>query len=130
MVRVLTVGIVGPLEPYASGFAQALIAQGFKRRTAAAQLQLFAHVSRWLARHRLQAKHFTERRVLARYATYLSDERGLAQKTIYRLTDVARRFLVECGATRAVLRAVRPTHVRDFLRKVSRDYSPRSLAGF
>ena len=179
MVRVLTVGIVGPLEPYASGFAQALIAQGFKRRTAAAQLQLFAHVSRWLARHRLQAKHFTERRavgflrarrragyshwcsrrglarifeylrelgvlavpppsrprgtegrLLARYATYLSDERGLAQKTIYRLTDVARRFLVECGATRAVLRAVRPTHVRDFLRKVSRDYSPRSLAGF
>jgi len=179
MVRVLTVGVAGPLEAYASGFAQALLAQGFSRLSAANQLRVFAHVSRWLSHQRLRAKDFTEKRALeflsarrdagytgwrsrrgldrifeylrdlrvvplplpnrprgplerliAQYATYLSQERGLAQTTIVHRTDCARRFLAEFGTTRAALRAIRPPDVRDFIRTVSRQYSPRSLAVF
>lgn len=179
MVRVLTVGVTGPLEAYASGFAQALLAQGFTRLSAANQLRVFAHVSRWLSHQRLRAKDFTEKRALeflrarrgagytswrsqrgldrilaylralrvvplplphrprgplerliARYASYLSQERGLAQTTIRHRTDCARHFLMVFGATRAALRAVRPEDVRDFFRSVSRQYSPRSLAVF
>lgn len=179
MVRVLTVGVAGPLEAYASGFAQSLLAQGFSRLSAANQLRVFAHVSRWLKRRSLRARDFTEKsalaflctrrragytcwrsrhgldrifeylralgvfpppvpdrprgtveRLIAKYASYLSQERGLVQTTIRRRSDAARRFLAEFGATRPDLRAVRPSDVHDFLRMASRDYSPNSLAVF
>jgi site-specific recombinase XerD len=179
MVRVLTVGVTGPLEAYADGFSQSLLAQGFSRLSAANQLRVFAHLSRWLGKRRLRAKYFTEKRALeflcarrragytcwcsrrgldrifehlralgvfplqpperprgtverliARYASYLSQERGLAQTTIRRRADCARRFLTEFGATQAALRAVSPPDVHDFLRMASRDYSPKSLAVF
>lgn len=179
MIRVLTVGVDGPLKNHAAGFAEALSALGFTRLSAANQLRVFAHVSRWLAEHRLGAKQFTEKRALAflqarrragytcwrtrhgldrilqylrardvvppapvsrprssadrlvaRYETYLLDERGLAPSTIRRLTDVAHRFFDEYGATRGALRAVTPADLRAFLHTVSRDYSPPSLACF
>ena len=179
MVRVLRVGIAGPLEAYADGFAQALLVQGFSRLSAANQLRVFAHVSRWLAQQRLRATDLTEKRALefvaarrraaytsfrsrrgldqiidhlrelgvvprpaayrprgtierltTQYASYLAQERGLAPRTICMRADHARRFLAEFGATRAALRAVRPSDVQDFLRRRSREYSPRSLAVF
>lgn len=179
MIRVLTVGIDGPLEPHAAGFADALFALGFTRLSAANQLRVFAHVSRWLAKRRFRALDFTavrahaflrarrragytcwrtprglERilnylrelrvvpmapvvrprsaidRLVASYDAYLSDERGLAKVTIRRLTDCAHRFVAEFGATRSALRSVSPADVRGFLRTVSTDYSPASLAGF
>jgi integrase/recombinase XerD len=179
MIRVLTVGIDGPLVAYAAGFARVLQARGYTRLSAMCQLNLFAHVSRWLAKHRLQPRDFTEQRALgflrarrrsrynslrsrrgldpmfeylrecgvvpassfsgkrgtaerliAQYASYLSDQRGLAPTTVRRLTDVARQFLVKYGSTRAALRAVHYADVRDFLRKNSRRYSPPSFAGF
>lgn len=179
MIRVLTVGVDGPLEPYAPGFARSLLDVGFTRLSAANQLRVFAHASRWLDRRGLDASDLTveralaflaarrragytcwrtprgfERilgylreieiaplapasrprssvdRLLARYDAHLSDERGLALSTIRRLTDAARRFLLEHGTTRRALCAVTPTDVRVFLRAASSDYSPASLAGF
>lgn len=179
MVRVLTVGVAGPLEAYAEGFAQALLVQGFSRLSATNQLRVFAHLSRWLAQKRLRATDLTEKRALeflgarqrsgytgwrsrrgldqmfehlrelgvvprpavnrprgtverltTQYASYLAQERGLAPCTICRRADHARRFLAEFGATRAALRAVHSSDIHDFLRKLSRGYSPRSLALF
>jgi len=65
MIRVLTVGVDGPLQPYAVGFAQSLFDVGFTRLSAANQLRVFAHVSRWLARRSLGAIDLTEARALA-----------------------------------------------------------------
>jgi integrase/recombinase XerD len=179
MVRVLTVSVAGPLEAHADGFAQSLLAQGFSRLSAANQLRVFAHVSRWLAEKRLRATDLTEKRAVeflgarrragytslrsrrgldrifehlrklgvvpwpavdrprgtlgrltTQYASYLAHERGLAQDTICHRVDCARRFLADFGATRAALRAVRPSDIHDFLRRRSRQCSPRSLAAF
>jgi site-specific recombinase XerD len=38
----------GPLAGYAAGFRQALIAQGYSRRTISDQMSMVAHLSRWL----------------------------------------------------------------------------------
>jgi integrase/recombinase XerD len=45
--RSLTV-VSGPLAGYAAGFRQALIAQGYARRTIGDQMSMMAHLSRWL----------------------------------------------------------------------------------
>lgn len=43
------VRVAGPLEPYVSGFVAALVERGYTPVSAAHQLRLMAHVSRWLA---------------------------------------------------------------------------------
>lgn len=178
MVRVLSVRVVGPFEPFAEGFADALARVGFSPLSAANQLRVFAHVSRWLSTRGLRAADFTEDRahaflrarrragytcwrsprglapalnflrevraipaapivrprnfgdrVAARYAVYLVEERGLARSTIAARTLTARRFLLECRASRAALRLISPGDVRAFLLRSSRDYSPAALAG-
>ncbi len=43
------VRVGGPLEPYANGFRRTLAGQGYLANSASYQLQLMAHVSRWLA---------------------------------------------------------------------------------
>lgn len=43
------VRLVGPLEPYGSGFALELARLGYKRHPTADQLRVFAHLSRWLS---------------------------------------------------------------------------------
>jgi integrase/recombinase XerD len=43
------VRIVGPLRPFAQGFAAELVRLGYRPNAAANQLQLIAHLSRWLA---------------------------------------------------------------------------------
>lgn len=47
--RALRVRVVGPLARYADGFRIALTGQGYASSSTAGQLQLMAHVSRWLA---------------------------------------------------------------------------------
>jgi hypothetical protein len=42
------VGMVGPLGPYARGFAAELVRLGFTRGSARKQMELAAHLSRWL----------------------------------------------------------------------------------
>ena len=38
----------GPLAPYAEGFREELLGQGYSWGSAAHQIHLMAHVSRWL----------------------------------------------------------------------------------
>ena len=49
MGRPSRVRVIGPLEPYATGFRRELVRQGYTAHSASNQLQLMAHASRWLA---------------------------------------------------------------------------------
>jgi hypothetical protein len=55
MVVVLGARVVGPLEPFADGFAGELARQGYTVQTRRQQLGLVAHLSRWMTEHHLQA---------------------------------------------------------------------------
>ena len=48
--------VSGPLAGYATGFRQALIAQGYARRTIGDQMSMMAHLSRWLQAQGLDVK--------------------------------------------------------------------------
>lgn len=48
--------VSGPLAGYSAGFRQALIAQGYARRTIGDQMSLMAHLSRWLQAEGLDVK--------------------------------------------------------------------------
>ena len=65
MIRLLTVGIAGPLEPYARACLAALLALGYSPLSAQNQLRLFSHLSRWLGHRRLRAGQLTDERVAA-----------------------------------------------------------------
>lgn len=79
------VRVTGPLEGYAPGFVAELVGAGYARDSAAFQLRLMVHVSRWLAEHGLGGEDFSsaqvERFLAARraggYRTFLSPK-GLA----------------------------------------------------
>ena len=49
------VQITGPLSPFAEGFAAELAHQGYRPNAAASQLQLIAHLSRWLTAKSMDA---------------------------------------------------------------------------
>lgn len=74
------VRVSGPLAPYAPGFAEELAAHGFAPTSAGNQLQLLAHMSRWLEAQGLGPADITEARVMeflmarrkAGYARWLS----------------------------------------------------------
>lgn len=53
------VRLTGPLKPFAQGFAAELSRQGYRPNAAANQLQLLAHLSRWLAAKGLDATNLT-----------------------------------------------------------------------
>ena len=53
------VRITGPLAAFADGFAAELSEQGYRPNAAANQLQLLAHLSRWLASRRQDATTLT-----------------------------------------------------------------------
>jgi site-specific recombinase XerD len=80
VIKVLKSLVVGPLEPYAAGFAAELDRQGYTRWVAEKQVSLAAHLSRWLAASGAGPADLTtdlaERYALARreagYAGYLS----------------------------------------------------------
>src|ERR671919_3120464 len=59
MARPSRVRVVGPLAPHAVGFRQRLQQLGYRSNAASNQLQLMAHVSRWLDVHGLGAEEFT-----------------------------------------------------------------------
>jgi site-specific recombinase XerD len=50
----LRVQLSGPLLVFAAGFLEELLGRGYRPGTAAKQLQLMAHLSRWVAAHRLE----------------------------------------------------------------------------
>ena len=56
------VRVIGPLEPYASGFRRELVRQGYTANSTSNQLQLMAHASRWLASNEFDAGDFTAAR--------------------------------------------------------------------
>ena len=46
--------VLGPLAPYAAGFVVELVGRGYRPRSVSGQLELMAHLSRWLAEQDLQ----------------------------------------------------------------------------
>ena len=84
------VRVSGPLVGHAAGFRADLEAQGYRRNVVANQLQLFAHLSRWLESKGLGPQHLTRERVLeflsarrsAGYTLWLS-EKGVAPLLTY-----------------------------------------------
>lgn len=63
MSSVSGVRMVGPLAAFAPGFRAELVRQGYRSGSAADQLRLMAHASRWLAGRGLQVGDLTEVRV-------------------------------------------------------------------
>jgi len=57
------VRVSGPLEPYAGSFGEVLAHQGYAPSSAASQLKLMAHLSRWMATERVLASELTPERV-------------------------------------------------------------------
>jgi site-specific recombinase XerD len=55
--------VTGPLEPYVSGFVAVLVERGYTPASAAHQLRLMAHVSRWLASEGLASDDLSPTRV-------------------------------------------------------------------
>lgn len=84
------VRVTGPLVAYTTGFRAELEAQGYRRNSVGDQLQVLAHVSRWLERESLSPEDFTREHVLeflaARrevgYTLWLS-EKGVAPLLSY-----------------------------------------------
>src|SRR5687768_12868113 len=79
------VRITGALVQYVDGFGRALLDQGYTPLSARSQLELMAHVSRWLAESELGAESLTPARVdeflAARRGeghTHLLSPRGMA----------------------------------------------------
>lgn len=56
-------GMEGPLAAYAAGFVVDLVARGYRPRSASGQLELMAHVSRWLAEQGLKPGGLTQGQV-------------------------------------------------------------------
>lgn len=54
MSNPLRVNMSGPLSAFTAGFLEHLLARGYRPGTAAKQLQLMAHLSRWLDAHALE----------------------------------------------------------------------------
>lgn len=84
------VRVVGPLEPYAQGFGAELKRQGYTSLSAANQLRVMAHLSRWLREQGLDPAELTEDGVEAflrarreqGYTCWLSP-RGVAPMLVY-----------------------------------------------
>lgn len=66
------VRVTGPLEPLAGGFRRELARLGYRPNAACAQLQLMAHLSRWLGVNGVAVEDVTE----ARVAEFLVHRRG------------------------------------------------------
>jgi integrase/recombinase XerD len=88
--RAARVRVVGPLARYADGFAAVLVQRGYAPRSVAGQLQLMAHLSRWLVQRGLAGsdvtasivEQFLQARRAAGYGQWLS-VRGMAPLLAY-----------------------------------------------
>jgi site-specific recombinase XerD len=75
----LRVRVGGPLAPFAAGFVEELGRRGYARLSVVAQMQLVAHLSRWMAAHEVAAgelspvhvERFIEARRAAGYRHFL-----------------------------------------------------------
>ena len=68
MIEVLRSWVTGPLESYAPGFAAELARRGYTANSAAAQVGVVAHLSRWMLGERLDVVGLVEP-VIERYMT-------------------------------------------------------------
>jgi integrase/recombinase XerD len=84
------VWVTGPLERYAPGFIAELVGAGYARDSAAFQLRLMAHVSRWLDEEGLGADGFSSVQV----------ERFLATR---RAADYRSFFSLRCSVPDLVM---------------------------
>ena len=66
------VRVVGPLQPYVAGFRDELKRLGYRPNAASSQLQLMAHLSRWLEQRRLDLSELNRQRL----DEFLVDRRG------------------------------------------------------
>jgi integrase/recombinase XerD len=99
MVKVLRSWVHGPLEPYVTGFAEELAAEGYTRCSAEQHVCFIAHLDRWMAAANLAAGELT-RTVVDRYLA----ERRAAGYVNYRSAK-AMRPLLDYLAVRGVLTA-------------------------
>lgn len=165
MTQPSKVRLSGPLVPFAEGFSAALAGLGYSPLSAANQLRVMAHLSRWLGANRLGPEQLTPGRVeeflaarraagytcwrslrglspllgylrsagavpvlagepaldeagrlVEEYGRYLRAERGLAESTIGRYEEVARRFLVVVAERGLDLAGVTTELVTGFVR--------------
>lgn len=72
MSNPLRVELSGPVSAFAPGFLEELLRQGYRPETVAKQLQLMAHVSRWLAARELEGSDLSA----ARVEQFLAERRG------------------------------------------------------
>ena len=115
------VRVGGPLAPYTVGFAASLTERGYARHSVSTQVNLMAHLSRWLAWRELDAADLTapvaERFVVMMRATrrVLVAERGLAPLLEYlRERSAAPSPVVQSrGTPRAELLQVFGLYLRD-----------------
>lgn len=132
------VRVAGPLEPYALGFAGELRRQGYTAVSAVFQLQLMAHMSRWLASEGLGLEDLTTdvvaRFVAARreagYTNYYSDRAmvslmgylrglGVAPAAVAAVADTPVEVLLDrYGCYLSVERGLTAGTVEDYVRAV------------
>lgn len=88
------VRVVGPLQPYVAGFWDELKRLGYRPNAVSSQLQLMAHLSRWLEQQRLDLSELT----LQRLDEFLVDRRAegytmwLSPKALVPMLGVLRRL--------------------------------------
>jgi integrase/recombinase XerD len=70
--KVITVRVVGPLEPYAGQFMRLLAARGYAPLTRVPHLQVMSHLSKWMAARQVAVAELTA----ARVEEYLEQRRG------------------------------------------------------
>ncbi|MDN5750418.1 MAG: site-specific integrase [Pseudonocardia sp.] len=70
--KVITVRVVGPLEPYAGQFRRLLAERGYAPLTRVAHLQVMTHLSKWMAARQLAVAELS----VARVEEYLGQRRS------------------------------------------------------
>ncbi len=70
--KVVTVTVVGPLEPWAGQFRMLLAGRGYAPLTRVPHLQVMTHLSKWMATRRLRVAELSA----ARVDEYLDQRRG------------------------------------------------------
>lgn len=99
MIRLLSVAISGPLEPYAAGLVAHLLSLQYARLSVRNLLYAFAHLSRWLSARGLDARALTPDRL-----NTFSKARRRARRAYYgpRALDAAMGYLRQLGVSPAV----------------------------
>lgn len=115
--------VSGPLSPFAEGFLHSLLGLGYTPVSAASQLQLVAHLSRWLVGEGLDVhtfrqndlERFLQVRRSAGYNHYLSLKAMLPMLTYLRAQDLSlsSSTVVNCGPVDVAIDRYRHYLVRE-----------------